>query len=169
MNALTDLPRVKAVKASKKPWTLAVTWADGSRSNVDLTGLIHTSRHFRVFLAEPAAFKKVGPVGHGSGIAWDNGLDYAAATLRTLAREQSPMTGADLVDFERAHGLNTAETAALLDMAERTVRSCRHEKVLPQTVAIALRALADDPTILAAHYKPVAIRPRGRPKKQDAA
>jgi hypothetical protein len=161
------MPRVKSVKALSRPWTLAVSWQDGSRSQVDLTGLIHTARHFRAFLEEPQAFKKVRTVAHGSGIAWQNGLDYAAATLRTLAREQAPMTGADLAKFERSHGLNTAETAALLGMAERTVRSCRHVQILPQSLAIALRALGDDAAVLAAHYKPITVRPRGRPKKHE--
>jgi len=43
------LPRVKAVGAARAPWTINVTWNDGSKDRVDLTGLIHRSTHFGVF------------------------------------------------------------------------------------------------------------------------
>jgi hypothetical protein len=48
MNAVT---RVKAVSTVRVPWSLNVTWPDGGKDRGDLTGLIHRSRHFRVFHA----------------------------------------------------------------------------------------------------------------------
>ena len=162
------LPRVKAVEAAKAPLSLRVTWNDGTRSDVDLTGLVHSSRHFGGFADDPEAFRRVKPVGYGSGIGWDNGLDYSAATLRTLAEQQQPLSGRDLADFEGRHGLNTAETAALFDVAERTVRGYRDAAALPETIAIALRALDGDPAVFAAHYRPVARRKRGRPRQVAA-
>jgi uncharacterized protein len=42
-----------------------------------------------------------------------------------LADEQRPVCGADLVAFETELNLGTAETAALLGLAERTVRFYR--------------------------------------------
>ena len=105
------LPRVRAVTSAREPWVLNISWADGSKSRVDLTGLIYRSRHFRVFLDNPAAFRKVKVADFGGGVEWDNGLDYAADTLRTMADEQRPVTGADLVAFESECELSTAETA----------------------------------------------------------
>jgi hypothetical protein len=137
-----------------------------TKNRIDLTGLIHQSRHFRVFLNDPAAFRKVEVVDFGGGIAWKNGLDYGADTLRTLADEQRPVTGADLVAFECDRNLSTAETAALLGLAERTVRAYRRAKELPQSVAIAVRRIRASNTVLAAHYRPVGHRTRGRPKKE---
>jgi len=162
------LPRVKAVAPAKEPLSLRVTWDDGTHSRVDLTGLVHSSRHFAGFAEDQAAFRRVKPVGYGSGIGWDNGLDYSAATLRTLADQQQSLTGKHLVAFEERHDLNTAETAALLHVAERTIRAYRDADALPEAVSIALRAFDSDPTVFAAHYRPVERRGRGRPKKVAA-
>ena len=165
----SSLPRVKKVGASRKaPLSLDVTWSDGEKSHIDLTGLVHSSRHFRVFADDAPAFRKVRPVGFGSGIGWNNGLDYSAATLKTLADQQRVVSGHDLVAFEKRHGLNTAETAILFHIAERTVRAYREMDALPEALAIALRALDADGTVFAAHYRPVARRARGRPQKLAA-
>jgi hypothetical protein len=77
------LPRVKSVAAGRAPWTLTVAWADGTKSRVDLTGLINRSRHFRRFLDDPAAFRRVHVADFGGGVAWENGRDYGADTLAT--------------------------------------------------------------------------------------
>jgi len=163
---MDTLPRVKAVNAARAPWTVNVTWADGTKDRVDLTGLIHRSRHFRVFLDNPAAFRKVHLSAFGGGIEWQNGLDYGADTLKMMADEQRPVSGRDLVAFESELKLSTAETAALLGLAERTVRAYRTAKRLPQSVAIAIRTIRASNTVLAAHYRPVGHPARGRPKKQ---
>src|SRR6185437_5061590 len=84
--------------------------------------------------------------------------------LKLLADEQRPMSGKELSAFEAENGLNTAETSALLGIAERTVRAYRHEKVLPATVAITLRAMRANKALLAAHYRPIP-RSMGRPRK----
>jgi hypothetical protein len=163
------LPRVRSVSAARAPWALDVTWADGRKDRVDLTGLIYRSRHFRSFLDDPAAFRGVRVADFGGGVEWENGLDYGADTLRMLADEQRPVSGADLVAFEAELDLSTAETAALLGLAERTVRAHRTAKVLPQSVAIAVRTIRANHTVLAAHYRPVGHRARGRPRKKTAA
>ncbi len=160
------LPRVKSVSAARQPLTLAVQWADGTKSRVDLTGLVHRSRHFAVFADDPGAFRKVRAVNYGSGIGWDNGLDYAATTLKTLADEQKPLSGKYLTAFAHRFKLNTAEVAALFKVAERTVRAYRLADELPQPVAISLRRMESDPTVLAAHYRPIGKRARGRPKRE---
>jgi hypothetical protein len=159
-----DLPRVKSIRVGKSAWTLDVVWMDGQRQIVDLTGLVHRSRHFRRFLLDPPAFRKVKVVDWGAGIGWDNGLDYAADTLKTMAEEQQVLSGKDLRAFEAANDLNTAETAGLLDVSERTIREYRTARHLPQSVALALRAMRSSTVVLDAHYRPVKRRPRGRPK-----
>lgn len=162
---MDTLPRVKSVTTGKKRWSLEIVWGGGRKSRVDLTGLIHRSKHFRVFVDDPKAFQKVAPVNFGSGIGWENGLDCSAMTLQTLAEEQRPMKGRDLVAFEEKHALNTAEVAALLEVAERTVRAYKAADILPSTIAMSLRSLDADPARLAAHYKPIERRGRGRPRK----
>src|ERR1700730_13422739 len=146
---MDTLPRIKAVSAAREPWTISVTWADGKKDRIDLTGLIYRSRHFRVFLDDPGAFRRVRAADFGGGIAWRNGLDYAADTLKMLADEQRPLSGSNLVAFESELNLSTAETAALLGMSERPVRAYRATKRLPQAVAIAIRAIRASRTVLA--------------------
>ena len=163
---MDTLPRIKAVSAARVPWTLDVIWADGTKDRIDLTGLIYRSRHFRVFLDDPAAFRKVHVANFGGGIEWKNRLDYGADTVKMLADEQRPLSGADLVAFESELNLSTAETAILLGLAERTVRAYRTVEQLPQAVAIAIRTIRASNTVLAAHYRPVGHRVRGRPKKE---
>jgi hypothetical protein len=168
MNTVEDtLPRVRDVHAVRTPWTLNVVWADGTKSRVDLTGLIYRSRHFKVFLEEPAAFRKVHVADFGGGVEWDNGLDYGADTLKTMADEQRPITGTDLKAFESERSLTTAETANLLGLSQRTIRSYRMAAKLPHAVAIAIRALEANNTMLAAHYQPAGQIKAGRPKRVD--
>jgi hypothetical protein len=165
---MDTLPRIKAVSAAHAPWTINVTWVDGRKDRIDLTGLIYRSRHFRVFLDDPDAFRKVHVADFGGGIAWRNRLDYGADTIKMLADEQRPLSGSDLVTLESELNLSTAETAALLGMSERTVRAYRAAKRLPQGVAIAIRTIRASNTVLPAHYRPVGHRRRGRPKKEAA-
>jgi DNA-binding transcriptional regulator YiaG len=165
---MDTLPRIKAVSVARAPWTINVSWADARKDRIDLTGLIYRSRHFRVFLDDPGAFRKVHVADFGGGIAWENGLDYGADTVKMLADEQRPLSGGDLVAFESELKLSTAETAALLGMSGRTVRAYRAAKRLPQAVAIAIRTIRASNTVLAAHYRPVGHRLRGRPKKEAA-
>ncbi len=161
---MEKLPTLKSVAAGRKPLTLNLVWADGARDTVDLTGLAHRSRHFKVFAENPPAFRNVSVTEFGGGVEWANGLDYSATSLKLLADEQRPMSGKELSAFEAENGLNTAETSALLGIAERTVRAYRHEKVLPATVAITLRAMRANKALLAAHYRPIP-RSMGRPRK----
>lgn len=163
----TTLPRVKSV-SSAKHFALNIEWQDGSRSKADLTGLVHSSRHFGRFATDMAAFRKVRPDEFGTGIEWENGLDYSAAALKTLADEQKPMSGASLVRFETSRGLNTHETACLFSVTDRTIQTLRKSPQLPAQFAIALRRFETDSTIFAAHYRPVEVKPRGRPKSAPA-
>jgi hypothetical protein len=63
------LPRVRAVTPTRKfPYGLSIIWSDGKKSSVDLTGLVHTSRHFKIFLSQPKDFRRVRPDEFGTGI-----------------------------------------------------------------------------------------------------
>jgi hypothetical protein len=158
-----DNTHMRSVRVAKAPWTLDVVWADGKRDRVDLTGLIYRSRHFRAFLEDPQAFDKVSVTRYRDAIEWDNGLDYDGDTLKMMANEQQPVTGADLVAFEKEGDLSTAETASLLGLAARTVRDYRKVDELPPAVAMAIRAYKSSATVLAAHFRPAGQLTAGRP------
>lgn len=80
--------RIKSVAAGEGEWHLCVVWHDGKTSDIDLSRLVHSSKHFGRFLNEPEAFQKIAPVNFGSGVAWENGLDFSAECLMEL-REQA--------------------------------------------------------------------------------
>lgn len=81
-------------------------------------------------------------------------LDVSATTLRRIAEEQQPMTGADFAEWRRALGLSLTEAAKLLGVGRRTIMGYLKKDDLPPVVAIACRALARDKHVLAAHYVP---------------
>lgn len=164
---MTRLPRVKFVSAGPQ-FTLTVEWQDGGRTKADLTGLVYSSKRFHVFASDPAAFRKVKPVAWGDGIEWDNGLDYSANTLKELADEQQPMKGTDLCKFAAAKNLNNKEFAELLGCTVKTVRAYYTSRQVPQWVATTVRCFQRDDTIFAAHFRPVPVKPRGRPKAATA-
>jgi hypothetical protein len=164
MNADTAaLPRVKSVTAGPR-FTLAIEWRDGSRTKADLTGLIHSSLHFGVFADDPAAFRRVKPVAWGDGVEWENGLDYSANTLKELSEEQQPMKGSELRKFVAARKLNNEEAAVLLGCTAKTVRTYYRAREVPRWVATTVRCFQRDDTLFAAHFRPVKIKPRGRPR-----
>jgi predicted DNA-binding transcriptional regulator AlpA len=133
---------------------------------LDLTGLIARSRHFAPLIDDAATFAKAEIVEDGLGVAWPvqtkwGRLDVSASTLRRIAEEQQPMTGADFARWRTALGLSLTEAAKLLGVGRRTVMSYVKKDALPPVVAIACRALARDKNVLAAHFVPARkiIRP----------
>jgi len=125
---------------------------------LDLTGLIARSGHFAP-LNDAAAFAKVRIVEGGLGVAWPvqtkwGPLDLSAATLRRIADEQQPMSGADFAAWRETLGLSLAEAANVLGLGRRTIMGYLKKDELPPIVAIACRALARDKHLLAARYVP---------------
>jgi len=160
------LARITGVKARDR-FRLAVTWDDGKKATADLTGLVHRSGHFKVFVEHPEAFRKVRPVEWGSGIEWENGLDFSSESLRMIADEQKPMRPKDFKDTIERLDLNYDEVANILGCSVKTIRNYRttgFSEELPQPWAATLRRCETDKTFFAAVYKPVAKQPRGRPK-----
>jgi hypothetical protein len=135
--------------------------------DLDLTGLIARSRHFAPLIDDAATFAKAEIVEDGLGVAWPvqtkwGRLDVSASTLRRIAEEQQPMTGADFAQWRTALGLSLTEAAKLLGVGRRTIMSyvkkrraaARRRHRLPG-------ALAGDKDVLAAHFVPAReiIRP----------
>jgi hypothetical protein len=85
--------RLEDAKPGDGRFTLALRWRDGTAQTVDLSGLVARSRHFRRFLDEPGTFRDARVINCGHGIAWQNGLDYAAGNLARIADEQEERDG----------------------------------------------------------------------------
>lgn len=154
-----DIPRVTKVRAIGAR-SLRVRFAGERRDReLDMTGLIARSMHFAPLMDDTKSFAKVGIVEGGLGVSWPvqtkwGRLDVSATTLRRIAEEQQPMTGADFAEWRTALGLSLTEAAKLLGVGRRTIMGYLKRGDLPPVVAIACRALARDKHVLAAHYVP---------------
>jgi hypothetical protein len=132
---------------------------DRKTYDLDMTGLIARSEHFASLMDDARTFSKAEIVEDGLGIAWPiktkwGRLDVSAATLKRIAEEQQPMTGADFSAWRTTLGLSLTEAAKLLAVGRRTIMGYLKKGELPAVVAIACRALARDKHLLAAHYVP---------------
>jgi transcriptional regulator with XRE-family HTH domain len=85
-------------------------------------------------------------------------LDVSASTLRRIAEEQEPITGADFAEWRTGLGLSLTEAAKLLGVGRRTIMGYLKKEELPPVVAIACRALARDK-----HLWRLTMCRRGRP------
>ena len=122
---------------------------DRRERELDLTGLIARSKHFMPLLDDAETFGKVRIVEGGLGVAWPvqtkwGRLDLSASTLRRIAEEQQPMTGADFAKWRRSLGLSLTEAAKLLGVGRRTITGYLKKDELPLVVAI---AHLSDPTV----------------------
>jgi hypothetical protein len=154
-----ELTRIAKVRPSADR-VLRVRFIGDRREHlVDMTGLIARSKHFASLLDDPAAFSKVAIIEDGLGLGWPiqtkwGQLDVSASTVRRIAEEQAPMTGADFAKWRTELRLSLTEAAKLLGVGRRTVMGYLKKDELPPVVAIACRALARDKHLLAAHYMP---------------
>ncbi len=145
---------------------LRVRFAGDRRDyELDMTGLIARSAHFTPLMEDAETFTKAAIVEDGLGLAWPvhtkwGRLDVSASTLKRIAEEQQPMTGADFAKWRVALGLSLTEAAKLLGVGRRTIMGYLNKDKLPPVVAIACRAFARDKHLLAAHYVPARKIPR---------
>jgi len=142
---IDEIPVVKKVRPTGAR-TLRVRFAgDGREYVLDLPGLIARSRHFAPLMEDPGAFAKINIVDDGLGVAWPIGtkwghLDLSGSTLRRMAEEQLPMSGADFAKWRKSLGLSLTEAAKLLGVGRRAIMGYLKKNQLPPVVAIACRA-----------------------------
>ena len=139
-----SLPRIVAVSAAKKPFTLLIRWDRGEDSRVDVSGIIKTFRVYEPLRRSPDLFRRVRVGEYGTDIVWTDAIDMSADTLWRLAQEQSGATLSP-ADFKhwrerKAYTLDTA--AAALGISRRMVAYYEQgKKPIPRVVALATRAL----------------------------
>jgi DNA-binding XRE family transcriptional regulator len=123
---ISDIPMVKKVRPTGAR-KLRVRFAGDRREYVlDLTGLIARSQHFAPLMEDADTFAKIDIVDDGLGVAWPvetkwGHLDLSGSTLRRMAEEQSPMSGADFAKWRKSLGLSLTEAAKLLGVGRRTI------------------------------------------------
>jgi hypothetical protein len=154
-----DVTRLTKVRPAGDRILLVRFAGDRRDCKLDMTGLIARSAHFAPLMDDAETFAKAAVVEDGLGVAWPvqtkwGRLDVSASTLRRIAEEQQPMTGADFARWRTTLGLSLTEAAKLLGVGRRTIMGYLKKDELPSIVAIACRALARDKHLLAAHYVP---------------
>jgi hypothetical protein len=154
-----DVTRLTKVRPAGDRILLVRFAGDRRDRELDMTGLIARSAHFAPLMDDAETFAKAAIVEDGLGVAWPvqtkwGRLDVSASTLRRIAEEQQPMTGADFAQWRTTLGLSLTEAATLLGIGRRTIMGYMKKDELPSVVAIACRALARDKHLLAAHYVP---------------
>ena len=152
------LESMKPIRSA--PYGLKLIWQDGRIDTVDMSGVIYRYKVFAPLRGNPKLFRTVKRVDHGLGIAWMDEMDHSAQSLRRLADEQRLMSGEDFRNFEIENGLTAADTAVVLDIGVRTVKTYRRAGKLPTQVAMGIRAMRAEPALLAAHYRPSPKRTR---------
>ena len=156
---VSEIPMVTKIRPAGAR-TLRIRFAGDRREYaLDLTGLLARSKHFAPLMDDAEAFAKVEIIDNGLGVAWPietkwGRLDLSGSTLRRIAEEQLPMTGADFSEWRDGLGLSLTEAAKLLGVGRRTIMGYLKRDELPPVVAIACRTLARDKHVFAAHYMP---------------
>jgi hypothetical protein len=115
---------VRDLEETVKARSLAVQ--DRREYVLDLTGLIARSQHFAPLMEDADMFAKIDIVDDGLGVAWPvetkwGHLDLSGSTLRRIAEEQLPMSGADFAKWRKSLGLSLTEAAKLLGVGRRTI------------------------------------------------
>ena len=155
------LQRIRRVSPGKEPTTLVIDWDDDTRTTVYLAGVIARIKAFAP-LTDPKLFREARVVDWGDGIAWPNGLDYSADSLRLISEEQRAMTTEEFRTWQDGLKLSNQEAVDLLGFSLRTIKNYRAGATIPKAVAVTCRSMLRDPTVFRAHFRP---RHRGRPRK----
>ena len=142
--------RLKAVKSADAPFTLHLTWDNGSEQTVDLSGMIKGSRHFRVFKDDADAFNAVSVINWGHGIGWENGLDYSAENLAILVEEEAEQpNSAELIAFQKRFNLTNEQSGQALGYKVSQIKNFKSgTSLMPDAVHIAIRAMIRNPVVL---------------------
>jgi len=138
------LPRIAAVEAGDRPFTLRIVWRHGGESVVDISEPINAYRFYAPLRAAPETFGQIRVGEYGADIVWTDGIDMAAETLWRLAQEQSGATmSAEAFRRWRENRAYTLDAAAkALGVSRRILSYYEHgEKPIPRTVALATRGL----------------------------
>jgi hypothetical protein len=155
-----DLPNIEKVR-SDDGFCLRLKFRGKSWRTVNLRGMIARYKVLAA-LGDPANFRRARVIDWGGAIGWPGDLDLGASTLWHLAEEQTPFLAADFVRWQGQAQLSNAEAAHALGVSVATIKNYRSGAEIPTAMAIACRAMAAEPTTLAAHFLP--RRASGRPK-----
>jgi hypothetical protein len=140
IRAGSALPRI----AEARPLNdrkVEITWKDGCRKTVDLKPALASRRQYIALRTDDTLFATLRVSEYGDAIEWENGLDFSAIWLDTLAP-------ADFCNAEFRDAMDTLELsldgmAAALEISRRQIADFRKDKPIPRHIALATRYLLE--------------------------
>jgi hypothetical protein len=151
-----DLPRLATV-ATDGPNTIVVTWRDGQRDRIDLSGWIATGGAILAPLDADDVFARATVGDHGTIVTWDGGEgDLAIDThhLALIAAEQQPFGSAQITAWQNGLAFSDQEAADFLGVSLSTWQAYTSGAPVPRTVAMVCRAALRDPVVIESHFRP---------------
>lgn len=153
------IPRIEAVKALSG-YRLKIKFKDEVKVRALYVGGL--LRGVLAPLRDEKLFAKATVIDWGAAVGWSEEMDLSASTLWTVAQEQDKFGKAEFVAWQTRHELSNQEAADALGLSLSTIKNIRSGKhAVSNAIAIACRAMTNEPIVLAAHLIP---RVRGRPK-----
>ncbi|CAO3411717.1 DUF2442 domain-containing protein [Azospirillum largimobile] len=159
------VPRLASVEPAPGAILLLV-WEDGRTDRVDLTGWLEAGHPYFHRLRDPALFATA-QLTDATTVEWggDEDLSIDSLNLALLAERQRAFGQADLVAWQDRLDLSNQEAADLVGVHVNTWGNWRTGTTpVPPMLGIVCRAIARDPLLFAAHY-----RPRRSPRPPAAA
>jgi hypothetical protein len=159
-NMAQALPNI--VKAEALPgFALRVKFRNGGWREIALEGFLARYKSVAA-LRDAKVFAKAKPIDWGAAVGWPGGAAIGADTLWRLSQEQSAFGPEEFTAWQERVALSNQECADVLGVALSTVKGYRRAgATIPDAIAIACRAMENEPMTLAAHFRP---RHSGRPK-----
>jgi hypothetical protein len=154
------LPNI--VKVVAQPgYALRVKFRDGGWREIALEGFLARYKSVAT-LRDAAVFAKAKVIDWGAAAGWPGDVAIGADTLWRLSQEQSVFGPEEFAAWQERVSLSNQECADVLGVALSTIKGYRREgTTIPDAIAIACRAMENEPMTLAAHFRP---RRSGRPK-----
>lgn len=123
--------------AAKAPHILAVRWSDGTRAELNMSGLMETKAYAP--LREEQVFAKAALGDWGHSVVWPGDIESGADSLWRLTLEATGRTDTlDFLDWRTRHGLSLSEAAQALGISRRMVAYYSSgEREVPRTVLLA--------------------------------
>lgn len=138
------LPRLSAVAAAERPYSLRLSWDNGQDAMVDVSSLIDNFKFYAPLRDNPARFADVQLGEFGVDVVWPGDIDMSAESLWRLSQEQAGLTLSSKAfrDWREGRALTLDGAAAALGLSRRMIAYYEQgKKPIPRVVALATRGL----------------------------
>jgi len=135
------IPRIEAVEAAEKPFTLRIVWTRGPVTEVDLTEPISRLKGLRS-LREPGFFSRVQVGEDGHSVCWPEEIEMGADSLWRRAQEQAGnfIPREQFHAWRERHRLSLTKAAGVLGLSRRMVAYYESGQApIPKLVGLACR------------------------------